>query len=149
MNELASQTSLKGHSRHDSQQFLSHTHHSADVSFPHFQNHSTLCKWNGPGTAIICTGTDGAIDRHWRLELCLTPLSHDRDSERLATGWTVRGSVQTGPGAHPDSCTMGTVSFAKVKRPGRSLDHPSSAEVKEGVKLYLFSPSGPLWPVLG
>jgi len=33
----------------------------------------------------------------------------------------------------------------------RSVDHPplSSAEVKERVELYLFSPSGPSWPVLG
>jgi hypothetical protein len=30
------------------------------------------------------------------------------------------------------------------------LDHtPSSAVVKERVQLYLYSPSGPLWPVLG
>ena len=38
-----------------------------------------------------------------------------------------------------------------VKRPGRGVDHspPSSAEVKERVELYLYSPSGPLWPVLG
>jgi hypothetical protein len=26
---------------------------------------------------------------------------------------------------------------------------PSSAEVKERVELYLYSPSGPSWPVLG
>jgi hypothetical protein len=43
------------------------------------------------------------------------------------------------------------VSFPGVKRPGRGADHPpsSSAEVKERVKLYLYSPSGPSWPVLG
>ena len=43
------------------------------------------------------------------------------------------------------------VSFLEVKRPGRGLDHqpPSSAEVKERVELYLYSPSGPSWPVLG
>jgi hypothetical protein len=31
------------------------------------------------------------------------------------------------------------------------VDHPpsSSAEVKERVQLYLYSPSGPLWPVIG
>jgi hypothetical protein len=42
--------------------------------------------------------------------------------------------VQTGPGAHPASCTMGTGSFAGVKRPGRGTDHPpaSSAEVTKG-----------------
>ena len=41
--------------------------------------------------------------------------------------------VQTGPGARPVSCTMGTGSFPRVKRPGRDGDHPplSSAEVKE------------------
>ena len=31
--------------------------------------------------------------------------------------------VQTGPGAHPASCTMGTGSFPGVKRPGRDADH--------------------------
>jgi hypothetical protein len=41
--------------------------------------------------------------------------------------------------------------FPGVKRPGRGVDHPppSSAEVKETVELYLYSPSGPSWPVLG
>ena len=34
---------------------------------------------------------------------------------------------------------------------GHGVDHPppSSAKVKERVELYLFSPSGPSWPVLG
>jgi hypothetical protein len=43
------------------------------------------------------------------------------------------------------------VSCAGVKRPGRGVNHPppSSAEVKERVELYLYSPSGPSWPVLG
>jgi hypothetical protein len=43
------------------------------------------------------------------------------------------------------------VSFPGVKRPGRGVDHPppSSARVKERVELYVYSPSGPSWPVLG
>jgi hypothetical protein len=43
------------------------------------------------------------------------------------------------------------VSFPGVKRPGHGVDHPtpSSARVKERVELYLYSPSGPSWPVLG
>ena len=43
------------------------------------------------------------------------------------------------------------LSFPEVKRPGRGVDHPppSSADVKEKVELYLYSPSGPSWPVLG
>ena len=38
-----------------------------------------------------------------------------------------------------------------VKQPGRGVDHPPSfsAEVKERVELFLYSPSGPSWPVLG
>ena len=42
--------------------------------------------------------------------------------------------VQTGPEAHPTSCTMGTGSFPGGKvRPGRAADHspPSSAAVME------------------
>jgi hypothetical protein len=39
--------------------------------------------------------------------------------------------VQTGPGAHPASCTIGTGSFPGVKRSGRGADHlPPSAEVE-------------------
>jgi hypothetical protein len=59
---------------------------------------------------------------------------------RLARGWTVRGSnpggefsapVQTGPAAHPASCTMGTGSFPRVKS-GRGVTltpHPLSVVV--------------------
>jgi hypothetical protein len=38
-----------------------------------------------------------------------------------------------------------------VKRPGLALTTPppSSAEIKERVELYLYSPSGPSWPVRG
>ena len=59
--------------------------------------------------------------------------------------------VQTGPGAHPASYTMGTGSFLGVKRLVRGIDHPppSRAEVKERVELYLYSPSGPSWPAVG
>ena len=59
--------------------------------------------------------------------------------------------VQTGSGAHPASCTMGTGSFPGVKRPGRGVDHPppSSADVKERIELYLYTTSGPSWPVIG
>jgi hypothetical protein len=43
------------------------------------------------------------------------------------------------------------VSFPGEKRPGRGVDHPppSSARVKEIVELYLYSPSGPSWQVIG
>jgi len=65
--------------------------------------------------------------------------------------WGARFSalVQTGSGAQPVSYTMGTGSFLGVKRPGRCVDHPPPyrAEAKERVELYLYSTSGPSWPV--
>jgi hypothetical protein len=89
----------------------------------------------------------------------------DRDSSvGIATGYGLGGpgivspwearfsaTVQIGPGAHPASHTMGTGYLPGVKRPERGVDHPSpsSAEVKERVELYLYSPFGLSWPVLG
>ena len=54
-------------------------------------------------------------------------------------------------GAHTASCTMGTGSFPRVKRPGRDADHPPSSKRRshERVGLYLYSPSGSSWPVTG
>ena len=54
--------------------------------------------------------------------------------------------VQTGPGTHPASCTMGNGSFLGVKSGrGRNADPspPSSAVGHERVELYLYSPYGP------
>jgi hypothetical protein len=51
--------------------------------------------------------------------------------------------AQTGPGAHLAYYTMGTGSFQGVERLGLG------AEVKERVKICLYSPSGHSWPVLG
>jgi hypothetical protein len=70
----------------------------------------------GPGSVVdIATGygLDGpGIESRWR--------------------WDFPHPVQTGPGAHPTSCTMGTGSFPGGKeRPGRDADPspPSSAVV--------------------
>ena len=59
--------------------------------------------------------------------------------------------VQTGCDSLPASYTMGTGSSLGLKRPGRGVDHPppSGPKVKERVKIYLYSPSGPSWPALG
>ena len=69
-----------------------------------------------------------------------------RCGDRIPVGAKFSALVQTGPGAHPASYTMGVASFPGVKRSGRDFDHPppSSAEVKERVELF-----GPSWPVLG
>jgi len=59
--------------------------------------------------------------------------------------------LQTGPVAYPTSRAIGTVSFPLVKWLEFGVDPPppSSAEIKGGVELYICSPSGILWPVLG
>jgi hypothetical protein len=61
--------------------------------------------------------------------------------------------VQTGSGAHPASCAMGTGGpFPGGKaRPGRDADHspPSSAEFENVQELYLLSPQAPPWCVAG
>ena len=41
---------------------------------------------------------------------------------------------QTGPGAHPASCTMGTGPFPGVKRPGRGADHSPPSQVPRSWK---------------
>jgi hypothetical protein len=62
------------------------------------------------------------------------------DGLGIESRWGERFSalVQTGPGAHPASYTMGTGSLLGVKWPGRGTDHPSlyTAKVKERVELY-------------
>ena len=75
------------------------------------------------------------------------------DVPGVESQWGARFStpVQTGPGAHLASYTMGTRYFQTITRLGLRFDHPpqSSTNVKKVVEPYLYSPSGPLWLVLG
>jgi hypothetical protein len=60
--------------------------------------------------------------------------------------------VQTGSGAHPASCTMGTGGpFPGDKsQPGHDADRsPSSVEVENEYELYLLSSQAPPWRVVG
>ena len=54
-----------------------------------------------------------------------------RSGDRVPVGARFSALIQTGPGAHPASCTMGTGSYLGEMRPGRDVDHPPpfSAEV--------------------
>jgi len=53
--------------------------------------------------------------------------------DQIPVGARFPPPLQTGPGAHPASYTMGTGLFRGVKRLERGIDHPPAfnAEVKE------------------
>ena len=85
-----------------------------------------------------------------------------QSANRLANGWTVRGSnagggkiIRTRPHRSwwgpPSLLYNGYRVFAGGKAAGawRWPPIPSSAEVKQKVQLYLYSTSEPSWPVLG
>jgi hypothetical protein len=55
--------------------------------------------------------------------------------------------VQTGPGAHPASCTMCTGSFPGGKRPGRGADHPPPLAPR--LRMSRAIPLRPLWALGG
>ena len=79
---------------------------------------------------VTCYGLDGTGTEYWRGEIF--PYRPD---------W---------PWNPPSFLYVGPCSFPGVKRPGNGPDHPlpCSAEVKERVELYIYSPSGPSWAVL-
>ena len=75
-----------------------------------------------------------------------TTLRIGQSGDRIPVGVTFSAPVQTGPEAHPASCTMGTRSFPEVKS-GRGVtltsSPPSSAVGHDRVELYLYSPYVP------
>ena len=74
-----------------------------------------------------------------------------RSGDRIPVGARFSAPVQTCPGADPATCTMGNGSFPGVKRPERGADHPPPSKCRghERLGLYLYSPSGRQWPVIG
>jgi hypothetical protein len=88
--------------------------------------------WDGIVGIATHYGLDGpGIESHWGQDF-LHP-----------SGWDL------GPTQPPLQWVLGL--FPGLKRPGHGIDHPplSSTEVEGRVELYLSSPSGPSWPVLG
>ena len=51
---------------------------------------------------------------------------------------------------HLSRLALGPVQPPTQWVPGHGIDHPhpTSTKIKEGVQLYLYSTSGPLWPVI-
>jgi hypothetical protein len=102
----------------------------------------------------ILPGYDTALSSTWGPEqhsLYSNWLWAWRSRDRIPVGARFSAPIQTSPGAHTVSHPIGTGSFSGVKRLRRGTDQPppSSDEDKERVELYLYSTSGPSWPVLG
>jgi hypothetical protein len=122
-------------------QHIGVTHHTTSVCFLFYISYHIT-------SFIFChaspKGGPGQLSRY------SDSLRAGRSKDRIPVGARFSAPVQTGPGARPASYTVGTRSFPGVKWPGCGVDHtpPSSAEVKERVELYLYSPSVPLWPLL-
>jgi len=51
-------------------------------------------------------------------------------------------TIQTGPGAHPDSYTMGTGSFLGVKRPALTIHHHPALRLKKEYSYTFTTPVG-------
>ena len=87
------------------------------------------------------TCNDGVMDWLWA----------GWSGDGIAVGARFSAPIQTRPGAHSASYIIGTGCFpgGKAARVWLWPPTPSSAEVKGRVELYIYSTSGPLWPVLG
>jgi hypothetical protein len=81
---------------------------------------------NNISSYICCSGPGSSVG---------IATGYGLDGPGIESRWGARffAHVQTGPEAHPASCTMGTGLSRRVKQPGRGADHPppSSAEVKK------------------
>jgi hypothetical protein len=87
------------------------------------------CRRHGPGSSVGIA----------------TELRAGRSGDRIPVTTRFSAPVQTGPGAHPAYCTMGTGFFPVVKY-GRGLlltTHPFQCRGHGRVELYLYPPSGP------
>ena len=78
----------------------------------------------------------------------VTTLRAGRSGDRIPVTVRFSATVQTGPGAHPGSCTMGTKSLSLgVRRPVCGVYHPP--HLAPGLKKeYSCTSSTPLWPFM-
>jgi hypothetical protein len=102
---------------------------------------------------VLCVSREGSFESCNLSTACIATgwLRAGRSGNRIPVGAKFFAQVQTGPGAQPVSCTMGTGSF-----PGRKAARawcwpptPFWGRGHEWVEIYLCSPSGPLEPVIG
>jgi hypothetical protein len=76
-----------------------------------------------PEGALCCADRKDAVCNF--SSLTAKPLRAGRSEDRIPFGAMFSAPVQTGPGTHPSSYSMGTWSLSWVKRPGCGVDHSS------------------------
>jgi len=95
---------------------------------------------NEEGDSIFLWNVIKSVYKFSRYSGLLRP---GQSGDRLPVEATFSALVQTGPGAHPSSYTMGTGSFPGVKRPGRGVViHPFLAPRLKKIRAI---PLLPLW----
>jgi hypothetical protein len=103
-------------------------------------------------TAVVLSMTNVFRSLFLRYHQYTCKLRAGRSGDRIPMGRDFSQSSRPalGPTQPPIQWVPGLFTGGE-KRPGRGVDHPplSSARVKERVELYLYSPSEPLWRVLG
>jgi hypothetical protein len=128
--------------------FMGHDHTLSHLAFSLFTtSFPRLIQWAIVTGYIDCVtrrepGSSGNIVSDYGLD----DRAKDFPSPAEAKDFSSSLCVQTGFGAHPVSCTMGTGGKA---RPRRDADHSPtfSAEVENEYELYLLSPKAPPWRV--
>jgi len=107
----------------------------------HAKHISTLCGQNVEFLFVRLGGIVGIATRYG--------LDSPGIESWLGEVFRTRPNRPWGPSQPPIQWVTGL--FPGGKRLGRGVDqpYPSSAEVKERVELYFYSPSGSSWPVIG
>jgi hypothetical protein len=88
-----------------------------------------VCTINSIWNRISC----GSIPCLWGWDSSVSiGTGYRLDSTGIESQWgkDFFANVQTGPGAHPASCTMGIESFPRVKQLRRGAEHPPSSSAK-------------------
>ena len=89
----------------------------------HFSERISVVKRRMTVCVCVCVREGGCIDRDSSASVMIRYWLNGPGIESR-WGWDFSAPVQTGWGAHPAFCTVGTGTFQGLKRPGRGVKHP-------------------------
>jgi len=122
-----------------------------------------MCKLSILSILIACATqgdvwVDGMLSHFYQNDIRSGSSDISQYSNLLEAGWSrdsipIWGgnfaTVQTSPGCHAVQWIPGLFHGGKMARAWSWPSTPSSTEVQERAELYLYSPCGPSWPILG